>query len=847
MLKKKYQHFYILMFISMDSHANYHQISDLNISKNLSEDISFASFNPSSLFGHNNRNINLENFQVKNKTLEGTYLVKLNVNNKAITETNVRFIKLGDIDAAVLCIDNLLLSQLNLTKEVYSSLPKLDCLKIEDISKSANYDFDISKLILNVYIPQAFQAEHPEGYINPKLFDKGINSAFISYNYNINHNNDRISEYLNLRSGINFKGWYFRHQGNFDSEKTGLGSYRPSENVLHTDLIPIHSRLSLGQFSTQNYQLESLPIVGAQIVSDQTMLPTSQQTYSPIIENIANTNAIVKVYQNGIQIYERTVPAGPFKISDLGSINQGDLIVEIIENNGDIKNYKINLQKNLNLIRPGHYYYSVSIGNYYFSNKITNEFISQINYGYGLNNKFTLLGGINASNLYKSLLMGVSVSSNIGGINFKTNLSNTKIDSDNYSGNQYSFDYRYIWENLGISLYLDKTYQSKDYLTVSNTLSRLNFSNLSNSEYKNYIFTNSLKDSFSFNISKSKFMSSEANFNLSYASNRYWNNKNSTQQYSFNYNNIWNNLSYTLGYSQTSYSSLHTDDKTIYISFSMPFNWSKNRLFLNSNIQNIRNDNNINSANLNVSGSLGTQNNFNYGAGISNTYRNGDTETSLQAYGNYLLPKVSLGATAYSHDDNQQYSLSARGALVAHRFGITPVNLLSDTFTIVHVENGKGTKINNAWGVTLDHFGNAIYPNNSAYSENDISLDPQDLPIDLILESNQTRVIPRKFSSTLAVFNTKKTSNLLLRLSTEKEIQLPIGSHLLNQDGTFIGLLGQSNQVIVENKNDLFEQPLKVVWGNEMNESCAISPISLSKIKTDQENHKFEILNVECF
>ena len=198
------------MFISMDSHANYHQISDLNISKNLSEDISFASFNPNSLFGHNNRNINLENFQVKNKTLEGTYLVKLNVNNKAITETNVRFIKLGDIDAAVLCIDNLLLSQLNLTKEVYSSLPKLDCLKIEDISKSANYDFDISKLILNVYIPQAFQAEHPEGYINPKLFDKGINSAFISYNYNINHNNDRISEYLNLRSGINFKGWYFR-------------------------------------------------------------------------------------------------------------------------------------------------------------------------------------------------------------------------------------------------------------------------------------------------------------------------------------------------------------------------------------------------------------------------------------------------------------------------------------------------------------------------------------------------------------------------------------------------------------------------------------------------------------
>ncbi len=835
------------MFISMGSHANNHQILDLNISNHLNEDISFASFNSSSLFGQSNRNINLENFQIKNKILEGTYYVKLNINNKGITDTKVRFIKLENSDAAVLCIDNLLLSQLNLTEEFYSSLPKSDCLKVEDISKSASYDFDISTLILNIYIPQAFQAEHPEGYINPKLFDKGINSSFISYNYNINQNNDKSSEYLNLRSGVNFKGWYFRHQGNFDSEKTGLGSYRPSENVLHTDLITIYSRLSLGQFSTQNYQLESLPIIGAQIASDQTMLPVSQQTYSPIIENIANTNAVVKVYQNGIQIYERTVPAGPFKISDLGSINQGDLIVEILENNGDIKNYKIPLQRNINLIRPRQYYYSLSIGNYYFSNKITNEFISQINYGYGLSNNLTLLGGVNASEIYKSLLMGASISSKIGGMNFKTNFSNAKIESDNYTGNQYIFDYRYIWENPGISFYLDAKHQSKDYLTVSNTLSRLNFSNLSNAEYKSYIFTNNLKDSFSFNISKSNLMSSKANFNLSYASNRYWNNKDSAQQYSFNYNNIWNNLSYTLGYSQTSYSSLHTDDKTIYISFSMPFDWSKNRLFLNSNIQNIRNDSNINSAHLNVSGSLGTQNNFNYGAGISNTYRNGDAETSFQAYGNYLLPKVSLGATAYSQNNNQQYSLSARGALVAHRFGITPVNLLSDTFTIVHVENGKGTKINNAWGVTLDHFGNAIYPTNSAYSENDISLDPQDLPIDLVLESNQTRVIPRKFSSTLAVFNTKKTSNLLLRLSTDKEIQLPIGSHLLNQNGTFIGILGQSNQIIIENKEDLFEQPLKVVWGNEMTESCAISPISLSKIKTDIKNHKFEILNVECF
>lgn len=867
MKKFKYKHLYMLMFVSIGTYANKPNdqeflnlaidkpsISDISVktNDNSTENLqafdtsNFSSFNPNSLYGQSNRNINLDKFKVKNSTIEGTYFVQLNINQKRMPDATLRFIKLDNKESAVLCIDDSLLMQLDLTKEVYSHLPALECIKIEDISSSARYEFEVSKLILNLYIPQAFQVEHPEGYINPKLFDKGVNSSFISYNYNTNHNNESNTQYLSLNGGLNFNGWYFRHQGSFDSEDSGLGNYRSSENVLHTDLVPIYSRLSLGQFSTQNYQLESLPIIGAQIASDQTMLPWSQQTYSPVIENIANSNAVVKVYQNGIKIYERTVPAGPFIITDLGNVSNGNLIVEIVENSGEVKTYTIPLQRNLNLIKPGQYNYSAAIGRYHFFKKITDEVISQVNYGYGLNNNLTLLGGINASEHYKSLLIGAGISSEIGGMNFKANSSKANLDSDTYTGNQYSFDYRYIWENQGINFYFNTQHQSKNYLTVSNALSKLNFDNLSDAEYNNYVFTNNLKDQFSFNIMKSNFANNKASFNLSYSNNKYWDYQKSAQQYSFNYSNLWKNLSYTLGYSQTAYSSFNTDDKTFYMSFSMPLDWNKNRLFMNSNIQSSRSDSNINTANVNVSGTLGTQNNFNYGLGVSNTYQNNHIETSLQAYGNYMLPKITLGATAYTYDSHQQYSLSARGALVAHRFGLTPVNSLSDTYTIIHVENGKGAKINNAWGVKLDHFGNAIYPTNSAYSENDISINPQDLPIDLVLDSNQMKVIPRKFSSTLATFNTKQTSNLLLRISTEKDIKLPIGSRVLSESGTFIGMLGQSNQVILENRKDAFAQPLKVVWGTEMNESCKILPIASPKTKTDKKNYQFEILNVEC-
>ncbi|OTG65074.1 fimbria/pilus outer membrane usher protein [Acinetobacter silvestris] len=863
----KYKHLYILMFVSFGTHAsNPNNLENIQIPldntstqktvvkpvdnsiENLQafDTSNFVFFNSNSLYGQSNRNINLKDFNVKNSIIEGMYFVQLNINQKRMVDSTVTFAKPKNKDSAILCIDQGLLNHLDLTKGVIKNLPSVNCLNVKDISSSAYYEFDESKLILNIYIPQALRTEHPDGYINPKLFDKGVNSSFISYNYNTNHNNEKNTQYLSLNGGVNLNGWYFRHQGSFDSEDSSLGTYRSNENVLHTDIVPIYSRLSLGQFSTQNYQLESLPIIGAQIASDQTMLPWLQQTYSPVIENVANSNAVVKVYQNGIKIYERTVPAGPFKITDLGSVGNGSLMVEIVENSGEIKTYTMPLQQNLNLIKPDRYNYSAALGRYHFFNKITDEIISQVNYGYGISNNLTLLGGVNASEHYKSLLLGAGISSAIGGMNFKVNSSQANIFSEKYRGDQFNFDYRYSFENKGLSLFFNTLHQSKNYLTVSNTLSKLNFDDLSASEYNNYIFTNNLKDQFSVNIMKSNFVNNTASFNLSYSNNKYWDKQKSAQQYNLSYSNVWKKLSYTLGYSQTDYSLFNTDDKTLYMSFSLPLDWKENRLFINSNIQNSRNDRNINTANMNLSGTLGNQNNFNYGIGLSNTYQNSDAETSLQAYANYMLPKITLGATAYTYDNHQQYSLSARGALVAHQFGLTPVNSLSDTYTIVHVENGKGAKVNNAWGVKLDRFGNAIYPANSAYSENDISINPQDLPIDVVLDSNQVKVIPRKFSSTLATFNAKKTSNILLRISTGKEIKLPIGSRVLNQSGTFVGILGQSNQVILENRNDIFEQPLTVEWGSEMNESCNVPPISSPKTKKDKKNYQFEILSVEC-
>lgn len=870
MKKFRYNPLYILAFITFDLYADNLSIEhitapikDIKINKinhiassekeNLQafDTSNFTFFNPNALYGQNNRNISLEHFKEKKAMTEGTYYVQLNINQVRVSDTQVKFIQPKSNQAALLCVDEILLNYFDLDQKIQSKLPNLDCLSIQDIHKKAYYEMDLSKLLLNVYIPQAIRNEHPEGYINPTLFDKGVNSAFISYNYNTYHNDDRNTQYLGLNAGLNFSGWYFRHQGNFDSnsfdsKKSGIGSYQSYENVLHNDLLPIYSRLSLGQFNTQNFQLESLPIVGAQLASDQTMLPWSQQTFSPVIENVASSNAVVKVFQNGVKIYEKTVPAGPFKLTDLGSIGRGDLMIEIAENSGELKTYTVPLQQNVYMIKPGRYNYSAAIGNYRFLKKMTHDLISQLNYGYGVNNQLTLLTGINFSENYKSLLMGAAVNSRLGGMNFKMSSSQADLLSNNFNGEQYSFDYRYTFDRHDFGIFLNTLSQTENYLSASNTFSRLNYADLSDSEQNNYKLTNNLKNQFSINLIKNKFINNTSSFSLGYSKNIYWDDTRDAEQVNVSYSNKWSNIGYTLGYSQTDYSSSNSDDKTFYLSLSLPLDWNQKKLFITSNIQDTQNDNNFSTGNINLSGTLGDQNNFNFGVGVLSNYSNKNTETSLQANANYLLPKISLGATIYSSDDQQQYSLSANGALVAHRFGITPVNTLADTYTIVHLENGDGAKLNNAWGVTLDSFGNAIYPSSSAYNENDISLNPQDLAIDVVLESNQTKVIPRKYSSTLAIFNAKKTTNILFRITPKNKLQLPIGSQLLKNDGSLLGIMGQSNQVILENKNDVFEQPLKIVWGTEMNQSCIIAPIPDSNLKQIKQNYQFKIFNVEC-
>ncbi|MFW2042773.1 fimbria/pilus outer membrane usher protein [Acinetobacter sp. ULE_I001] len=833
-----------VQFSHADTNTDGHLITQDNsqlIAQNYNEltasNNDFTTFNAASLFGEQT-NVDLSGFTSRNFVAPGQYLVHLSVNGESLDTVNVHFDHLDGQKSAVLCLSPDLLDRLDLKDNFRATLPNKPCLTMKTLDADAYKDFNLAELKLALSIPQALREERPEGYINPKLFNNGVNSGFIGYAFNYNRDEDQESKYLGLNGGLNLAGWFYRHSGAFESKNSGLGQYHSDQNILYRDITPINSRLSVGQFNTMTYRLDNLPIVGAQISSEQDMLPWAYRQYAPVIENFAYTNAVVRIFQNAQKIYERTVPRGAFKINDLNAAN-GDLTVEITETGGEKRTFIVSLQSNQDLVRQGRYNYSVAGGRYRTRTEITDDKLFQGSFNYGLTNSLTLGAGLNISNGYASGLGMLALNIPIGGVTTIIEHTNSELFGKSYQGTKYALNYRYAWIPQSFYLYADYAKYNRDYMSISSHLYQRNRTILTESEYDNFLYNYNLKENIGISISKSLADTRWGNINLSARRNTYWDDNQDYYQYNLSYGNNWKKASYNIGLSRTDYTNReHERSTTAFFSISIPLEWRKQKMYASSSVQ--RNENDQVTSNASLSGIAGANNEITFGLGVS------DAQNNTRYNGNisYLLPMMNVGSTISSDSHSIQYSLSTLGAVVGHRYGLTPVNSLPETYTIIHAKNGKGANVENAWGVKVDRFGNAIYPFNSAYSKNTITLDPKNLPTNVTLESNQSDVIPRKYSSQLVEFKANKSSNLLLRIHSTQRQDLPMGSQFKDSENNTIGILGAGNQVIV-NKEQPLMNTSRVIWGSSENESCQIAPISKQQLE-QKTTVNFNIVDVEC-
>lgn len=822
---------------------------DTNSIKQTNEPI--YEFDSKSLFGGSTQAINSDIFIYKNTVNSGIYNVEISINNINRGNHTVSFKPSETNITPELCVNANLIELFDLKNDFFKSLSQQECINIKEIDKNSFYEFDQNILHLKISLPLAIINERPKGYIPIDQFDKGVSSAFIGYDLNGNtskfNTQDRIDYlFLNLKGGINWNGFNFRHGGSFSSDQTKLNKYTSYLNAVSTDLLPIESRLTTGDFYTQSYNISSANIRGFQLATDNSMRPSSQQNYAPVIQGIANTNALVSIFQDGQKVYERNVPAGNFVINDLTTINNsGDLTVQVTETNGDKSSFIIPNQGSFNLIRPHQFNYSFALGRYRLNEKITKDYLAQFSFEYGLTNNLTLFSGTNFSESFQNYILGIGANTKLGGVKFSGDYSNANLLNQDIEGYKYRTTYQYNFTNTQTNLMLGALYQTQKYMSLSNTMSLKNYNYLNEAELDNLFRTYLLKQQIDISIYQ-QLSKKLGSFYLSATQSKYWNTNDDYVQYQVGYSNLFQKLSYSIGFSKTyNYLNQISNEDRYYITLSIPLDWNKRRANIYSTIQHTNQPTNTFTSSIGASSTFGEQSQGYFGISNNNTFNDSKNESSFSTNIGYNFPQFKFGANASFAENYSQYGFNTNGAFVLHPYGLTATNNISDTYTILHAKDVIHANVINGWGIKTDRFGNAIYSNVSPYQKNEIGIDIQNLPIDIQLKENQMSIIPRRYSSTLIHLDTQKTSNILLELTTPNNVQIPIGLQVKNSNNQLIGTFGQSNQLFIENEEFLQDQ-ITIQWGTENMQQCNFRVPNKEKLDHIENKALFKIINVEC-
>ncbi len=241
-------------------------------------------FNPRFLADDPQAVADLSRFENGQELPPGTYRVDIYLNNGYMATRDVTF-NTGDSEQGIVpCLTRAQLASMGLNMASVAGMNLLAddaCVPLTTMVQDATAHLDVGQQRLNLTIPQAFMSNRARGYIPPELWDPGINAGLLNYNFSGNSVQNRIGgnshyAYLNLQSGLNIGAWRLRDNTSwsYNSSDRSSGSKNKWQHIntwLERDIIPLRSRLTLGDGYTQGDIFDGINFRGAQLASDDNM------------------------------------------------------------------------------------------------------------------------------------------------------------------------------------------------------------------------------------------------------------------------------------------------------------------------------------------------------------------------------------------------------------------------------------------------------------------------------------------------------------------------------------------------------------------------------------------------
>ncbi|QOV69995.1 fimbria/pilus outer membrane usher protein [Citrobacter sp. BDA59-3] len=789
----------------------------------------------------NGSKVDLSRFSYGSSASPGIYRVNISVNGEEVAQEEVEF-KAGDNRQVYPCLTPRLIQLINfnedkLPSEVKQALSSpATCSNLVSVIPEAKFEFDSGDQQLNIEVPQIYVHRTARGAVNPELWDSGVPALMLGYYVNgydsqYSSGGDSRSLYASLNAGLNIGAWYFRHNGSYNWQKDIGGEYNTTNTYVQRDIAPILGRIILGEYNTSGQMFNSVPFIGAQVSSDDRMLPESQRGYAPDIRGIAKTNAKVTVKQLGNIIYETTVPPGAFLINDLYPAGYGgDLEVTIQEADGTTQQYTIAYASVAQLLRPGTQRYSMTAGKIRNTGISDEPMIYEATYMRGISNIFTGYGGVQVSENYQAYQLGLATGSRLGAIAIDATQSTSKLGNKaggTKSGQSYRITYSKLIDetnsNITLAAYRYSTAGYMDLLTALQTR---------DAAQNGYDPNNIWRSKNRFTVSVNQGLPEPwGNIYLSATLENYWNSgQGYNKQYQMGYSNNWKRVNYSVNVSR-SQSSNGNEQTNWYLNLSFPLwdAWESHTPYMSLRYN--QDNNGGKSEQAMISGTLGDQNQYNYNLSGSHDSQSG---TSANIGGGWTSSIATINGGYSTGKNYHSTSLGLSGALVAHSGGVTLTPYNSDTYALIEAKDAKGAKISGYAGTSVDRFGYALFPSLSPYQMNSVSIDPEGSSLDVEFENTAQKIAPRSGAIVKVKFNTNKGSPVLIASSFAGE-NLPFGADVLDESNASVGIVNQAGAIYARVRED--KGTLLVKWGNDIGSSCKVSYMLAPTTGDSQASH----------
>ncbi|HDG1711125.1 TPA: fimbrial biogenesis usher protein [Kluyvera ascorbata] len=804
-------------------------------------------FNPRFLADDPSAVADLSSFEKGQELPPGTYRVDIYLNDGFMTSRDVTFSAGEDGHGLMPCLTRGQLANMGLNTASIKGLDALEpdaCVPFTAMIKEATVRLDVGLQRLYLTIPQAFMGNQARGYISPELWDNGITAGLLNYNFTGNNVQNRVGgssqyAYLNLQSGLNVGAWRLRDNSTW-SYSSGSSSENKWQHVntwLERDITPFRSRLTLGDSYTNGDVFDGINFRGAQLASDDNMLPDSQKGFAPVIHGIARGTAQVSIKQNGYEIYHSTVPPGPFTINDLYAAgNGGDLQVAIKEADGSVQSFTVPYSSVPVLQREGHTRYALTAGKYRSGNDLQEDpTFFQSTLMHGLPAGWTLYGGTQLADRYRAFNLGVGKNmGELGALSVDITQANATLPDDSQQqGQSVRFLYNKSLSDLGTNIQLvGYRYSTQGYYSFADTTyQRMSGHSVVTEDGPVYVkpkFTDYYNLAYSkrgkVQVSVTQQLGRTATLYLSGSRQSYWGTDNTDEQFQAGLNTAVNDINWTLSYSLTKNAWQDGRDQMLAVNVNIPFShWLRSdsqSVWRHASASYSMSDD-LNGRTSNLAGLYGTlldDNNLSYS--VQTGYASGGEGSSggtgyaaLNYRGGYGNANVG-----YSHSDGmKQLYYGMSGGVLAHANGVTLSQPLNDTVVLVSAPGAEGTRVENQTGVRTDWRGYAVLPYATEYRENRVALDTNSLADNVDLDDAVVNVVPTHGAIVRAQFKPRIGMKLLMTL-THNGKMVPFGAMVTSTDSQNSSIVADNGLVYLSGMPLVGK--VKAVWGEGDDARC---------------------------